>query len=153
MGKYLVTYRDFGTPGETSTMTVPIVDVNGANYAAQTAAIDAFMTALGPLVIGGIDTRQLVAYVNDTKTTPASPYAQREQKWLVRYHEDVGGGGPTHYMEIPCAKLDKLDPNGNDKINRADADVIAFISAFEGLVTVDGHSVVVDDIVYVSRKS
>lgn len=152
MGKYLVTYRDFGTPGETSTMTVPIADVTDSNYVTITGKIDAFMTELGPLVTGGLDMRQLVAYANDTATSPANAYAQREIKWLVKYHEEATGY-PTHYMEIPCADLSKLDANNNDKIDRADADVIAFIAAFEDLVTVNGNTVVVDDIIFVSRRS
>lgn len=152
MGKGLISYRDYGTPGEVSAVTVPMVDITSANIVAQTAALDSFRTAMEAITLGGLESRSLVAWTNDTKTAPSSAFAQREVKWLVKYHEDISNG-PTHYMEIPCADLAKLDPNSNDKALMTDADVAAFVVAFEAVVVVGGNACVVDEILFVSRRS
>lgn len=152
MSKYIVSYRDYGTPGEVSAVTFNGADLTAANIVAQTADADALRLAMQELILGGVDKRQLVAWVNETKTAPASAYAQRENKWLVRYHDNVTTAKQT--LEIPTADLTKLDPTSNDKILRTDADVIAFIAAFEAFVlSADGNPVTVDDILYVGRNS
>lgn len=152
MGKYICTYRDYGTPGETSTVSFPSADINETNYVAQAAAADALRTAMEAIMIGGIDQRQLVAWVEDTAVAPTDPFAQREIKWIVKYHETASGA--KHDLEIPCADLAYLDPNANDKILMTDADVVAFISAFEGFVKREGTlDVEVDEILFVGRKS
>lgn len=152
MGKFLITYRDYGTPGELSTVTVPIVDLTDANLVAQTTAVDALKQAIDAITLGGTASRSLVAWTNDTKTNPDNAYAQRENKWLVKFHEDIANG-ETHYMEIPCADLAKLDPNANDKALMTDTQVAAFVTAFEAVVSIDGHDCVVDEILFVTRRS
>lgn len=152
MGKALMTYRDYGTPGELSTVTIPIVDLTDANIVAQTAAVDALRTAMEAIMtVDGPDQRSLVAWVNDTSVPTTNAFAQREIKWLVRYVDDTTGD--PHYMEIPCADLSLLDETLNDRIDMQDPLTLAFISAFEAVVNVDGHSVTVENITYVSRKS
>jgi len=152
MGKFVATYRDFGQPGEVSTVTVPTTDITAANIVAQTAALDTLRQSMEKLMLGGLVSRSLVAWTNDTKTEASSPYAQRENKWLIRFHEDISNG-PTHYLEIPTANLNYLDPTANDTINRTDSDVIDFIADFEAVVEVNGNAVVVDSIAFVARRT
>lgn len=152
MGKFLVTYRDYGTPGELSTVTVPIIDLTDTNLVVQTAACATLKQAMDAITLGGTASRSLVAWTNDTKTDAESAYAQRENKWLVRYHEDIANG-QTHYLEIPCADLTKLDPNANDKALMTDVAIEAFVDAFVGVVMVNGNAVEVDEILFVTRRS
>jgi len=152
MGKFVITYRDYGTPGELSTVTLPSTDINAANYDAQAAAADAVRTAMEAIMLGGVQSRSLVAWQNDTAVAPTDPFAQRETKWLVRYHETASGA--KHTLEIPCADLGYLDPNANDKILMTDPDVGDFIAAFEAYVKIGGSlAVEVDEILFVGRKS
>jgi hypothetical protein len=152
MGKYVITYRDYGTPGELSTVTFPGADLTDTNIVAETTAADVLRAAMEALIVGGIEQRTMVAWVNDTKIAPTVPFAQRETKWLVKYHQT--GSGDKHTLEIPTADLNYLDPNANDKILMTDTDVLAFIAAFEAYVKIDGSlAVEVDEILFVSRKS
>lgn len=152
MGKYLLSYRDWGNPGEVSTVTIPCVDLHAGNIVEVTTKLEALRAALEAITLGGNESKALVAWVNDAKSAPAGPRAQREIKWLVKYHE-VTGGNPTHYLEIPCADLDLLDPDRTDAVDMSHESVVAFVEAFEAAVTVNEHAVVVDDIIYASRKS
>lgn len=152
MGKYVISYRDFGTPGEISTVTVPIIDITDANIVAKTTQCDALRTAIGGVCMGGLVKRSLVAWENDTKTDPSGSFAQRETKWLVRFHEDIANG-ETHYMELPCANLSLLDAMANDTIDYNSDEYLAFKGAFEALVEVNGNDVVIDSMTYVARKT
>jgi len=152
MGKFLINYRDYGDEGETSLVTVPIVDITDANIVAQTTLLDTLRLAIADITVGGLENRQLVAWTNYTQTSPATAWAQREIKWRVRYHEDVANGTP-HKMEIPCADLTYLDPNSTDKILMTAQEVIDFVAAFEAVVNINGNSVVVDGIDFLSVRS
>lgn len=151
MGKFLITYKDWGTPQETSTVTIPITDLTDTNIVAQTTLVDTLRTEIAKICIGGLKNRQLVAWENDTQTEPSSALAQREVKWVVKYHE-VGTLEP-HRMELPCANLLKLDPNASDKILMTDADVLTFIAAFEAVVEVNGNACEVDEILFLTVRS
>ena len=149
MGKGLLSYRDFGTPGEVSTVTVPMEDITAANIVTQEGLLTTFQIEMEKLILGGQEQRAIVVSVDDTKTAPSGGAAQRENKWLVRYHDSAG----KYTMEIPTADLSKLDPNANDKILMTNADVVSFIAAFEAVVTQGNGAVTVDEIIFVTRKS
>lgn len=152
-GKYLVTYHDYGKPGETSTVSFNSVDITAGNIVAQSAAADALRLAMEALMTeGSVEKRQLVAWVNDTKVLPTNPLTQREIKWLVKYHD--ASSLKDYRLEIPQADLTKLDPNATDKILMTDADVVAFIAAFEAFHrSPEGNASVVDEIIYLSVRS
>lgn len=152
-GKFIVTYRDYGVPGETSTVTFNTPEITAANIVAQTAAADALRLAMQAIMTeGSVEKRQLIAWVNDTKVAAANPFSQREIKWVVKYHD--ASTLNKWRMEIPQADLSKLDPNSTDKALMSDADIIAFVSAFEGFhISPEGNASVVDEILYISVKS
>jgi hypothetical protein len=152
-GKFICTYRDYGKPGETSSVTFNTVDITAGNIVAQTTAADALRLAMEAIMTeGSIEKRQLVAWVNDTKVLPVSPLSQREIKWVVKYHD--ASSLNKFRLEIPQADLSKLDPNATDKILMTDPDVLAFIAAFETLHrSPEGNAAVVDEILFVSVGS
>lgn len=152
MSKYIVSYRDYGKPGEVGTVVFTGADLNAGNIVAQSAAADLVRTTMEAITLGGLEKRQLVAWVNDLKVEATDPFAQREMKWLVRYHDTVTT--EPQRLEIPCADLQYLDPNASDRILMSDPDVAAFVAAFEAFQLSDaGNPVEIDQIVFVGRRS
>lgn len=152
MGKLVLTYRDYGTTGERSTAIFEGADFTELNFAAQVAAQDALRDAVNAITLGELTKVTRVAVeATQPGENPASPFAQRELKWLVRYHDGVTGKRAT--LEIPCADLAKLDPDNQDVADTDDGDIAAFISAFEAYVLgPSGNNAVVDQIVFVGRN-
>jgi hypothetical protein len=150
--KATIRYNDY-TP-ERSTVQVTGTTLSAANFDAQSSGIIALMDAIAGITIGlrvGYDFGNTFEIVG--AGTPAeNEYAQREAKWLVKYHEVTGGAKRS--VEIPCPDLSKLDPNARGKAEIGDgAEVDAFVSAFEAFVKTDsGGNVVVDEIVHVGRN-
>jgi hypothetical protein len=65
-----------------------VTTLTAANLVAQQTAITGLWTAIEALVLGNIAKRQVI--VSDTSpddTEVTDPTAQRENKWLVRYHD------------------------------------------------------------------
>lgn len=151
-GKYIITYKDFGTPGELSTVTFNTPDANAGNIAALITDGDVLRVAMQKIMIGGVQKRQLVAFVNETKVEPTNPFAQRETKWLVRYRD--ASSKNAYSLEIPCADLGKLDPDNSGKALMTDADVIEFKDAFEAYHrSPEGNAAELIEIVHVGRNS
>lgn len=152
-GKFIVSYRDYGKPGEVSTVTFNTPDVNAGNIAAITTSADNLRLAMQAIMTeGSVEKRQLVAWVNDTKVAPVNPFSQREIKWVVKYHD--ASSLNQYRLEIPQADLSKLDPDNTDKALLTDTDVAAFITQFEGFhISPEGNASVVDEILYLSVKS
>lgn len=151
MGKLVLTYRDYGPTGERSTAIFEGVDLTAGNFDAQVTEQNALRNAVNAITLGELTKVTRVAVESPQPgANPASPFAQRELKWLVRYHDDVTGKRAT--LEIPCADLAKLDPNNEDIADTSDADIAAFITAFEAYVLgPSGNNAVVDQIVFVGR--
>lgn len=115
-----ITFIDYG--GESSVTNIPIQDVGAGNYAAVTQDLDEIKDALITV------SRCNVLRTGFTKTfpeaggLPASPEAQREDKWLVTYRDttqflDVGstianpGFLKVFNFEVPGANRTLLVPN------------------------------------------
>lgn len=152
MGKLVLTYRDHGTIGERSTVIFEGVDFTAVNFDAQVTAQNALRDAVNAITLGELTKVTRIAVESPQPgENPASPFAQRELKWLVRYHDDVTGKRAT--LEIPCADLAKLDPNNQDIADVTDTDIAAFIAAFEAYVLgPSGNNAEVDQIVFVGRN-
>lgn len=153
MSKLVCTYKDYGIPGELSTVVFTGVDLTNLNIVAESAAADALRLAAEAITLGGIQKRALVAWENDTRVEPSDPFAQREMKWLVKYTDDVTS--QKYQLEMPCADLQYLDPNNSDKALMTAGPVAAFVSAFEAFQKSpgDGNPVTVNEILFVGRRT
>lgn len=136
---------------EYSTFQVPIINLTGANYAANIGLVTALQNALINIILGNVASRAVAAEqasINDN--TVANQFAQRENKAMVVYRNTVNNA--LLRAEIPTPDLAKLVP-GTDLFDLADADMAAFVAAFEAIVQADGTSVVnVEEIRFVARN-
>jgi hypothetical protein len=154
MSKLVLTYRDYGTPGERSTAIFEGQDMTALNYDAEVTAQNTLRDAVNAITLGELAKVTRVAQESPQPgAMPASPFAQRESKWLVRYSDTVTGKKAT--LEIPCADLAKLDPNSQDRALMTDTDIAAFVTAFEAYVLSPSGTLgnaQVDEIIFVGRK-
>lgn len=124
---YTVTDYSF----EKSTAGFTGVATTAANYDAQQTAFSALRTAVNGIILGEPQKYQYIAvdFVNGNDRAD-SPYAQRENKWLVSYVGDTSG--KLYQLEIPTADLaDGHLVVGSDLADLTNADIAAFVTAFE----------------------
>ena len=149
------TLKPNGSP-ETTQFEVAVATLTAANYVAKKALIDALNIAAVALTIGvmgktavTID-RQLVS-----DFAASSTLAQRENKYLVRYHDSVTQ--QKFQISIGVADLTLLPSHSeNLDITTASTPGNNFKVAFEAIaVSPDdsSHSVVVDSIKFVGRNT
>jgi len=136
---------------EYSGFRVPIINLTGANYATVSGQVTALQNALIAIILGNVAARQITAEQEAINDTPvANQFAQRENKALVRYRDTVTN--ELLRAEIPTPDLAKLVP-GTDLFDVTDADIAAFVTAFEDVVRADGTKVVdVESIQFVARN-
>lgn len=140
--------------GETSTVTVPSADMTAANIVAWMAAGDALVTAIEGITRGLSSVKTYVAkrspLSGDVQASDSG--AQRELKWLVRYHDDTTFVRAT--CELPTADTAQLDPAKRGYAEIGDEGVVdAFVTAFEAFaIGPSGNAAVVDDILLVGRN-
>lgn len=147
-------YNDYDR--EASAVTLQGLTLTAANFDAQITAYNDLLTAIGAITRGILITKMIgnETVLQNNRSEPAtSEEAQRESKWLVRYHETTGG--LQHTCELPCANRTFLDPNNRGFAEMGDgAEVDAFVTAFEAFVKSDaGLGVTVDSIEHVGRNS
>src|SRR6476469_7805341 len=87
-----ITYADHGSGkapnGETSSVQYPVTNIIAGNFASMQTAIAALAVATQGLSIGVETLRTTIAARVIEGAGPASSaLAQRENKWLVRYHD------------------------------------------------------------------
>jgi len=141
---------------ETASFQVAITNLTPANVAAQITLINDLSSAVAALVIGNADGNEVVYDRNDLAASPAaSPLAQRENKWLVRYHGSVSH--KRFRVSLPTADLTLLANNSEFlDITTAASPGNDFKVAFEAVVKSpddDTESVVVDSVQFVGRNS
>jgi hypothetical protein len=135
---------------ESTKFQVHTAEITAANFAAQLILFDNLKAATGNIILGTVTdgrlTSPIVAYSN---TPPSDKNAQRERKWVVRYEDATQYlDAPTNTInnpgyrkefstEIGTADLTKLTGR-SDTIAAddpgLDADMLAFITAFEAFV-------------------
>jgi len=84
---------------------------------------------------------------------PTNVYAQRELKWLVRYHDTVTGKKYT--LTLPCADPTARLIAGTDLANLAQTEVAAFVTRFQSYAKdpdTQTNDVLVDQIQLVGRN-
>lgn len=151
--KLILTYRDYSEPGETGTAVFRGADITAANFAAQETLMNALRAGVANIVLGTLKKETRVAVEDESPgALPASPYAQRETKWLVRYSDNVTG--EPFKLEIPCAELTFLDPTQKDKADLGGTEMAAFVAAFEAYVRTEaGNQVTVLEVRHVGRRT
>jgi hypothetical protein len=150
------TFADYGSEanpfGEVSSVSLPVTTLTAGNYAAQQALHATLFIAIDAVSKGTEIKRETMAASVIQGTGPsADPYAQRENKWLCRYHDSVNDDKYT--FEIPCADLTLLGTNSEmiDETNAAWTDLKA---AFEAVVKSpnNDNAVVLDSAQFVGRN-
>jgi len=131
---------------ETSTMQFNTGNITALSLPGALTQFGALRDAVGDITNGTISAESLNVFnTRLSNTPPADENAQRERKWLVSY-EDVTAFfdapvnaipneafGRRYTVEIPCADYEgRLLPN-TDQADLANADIVAFVDAFEDL--------------------
>lgn len=108
--KVVFSYLDHS--GERSPATFRGVTLTAVNFTAQMGLIDDLRDALADITLATLskDTRVAVETIV-SNTRPANVYAQRENKWLVRYTDNVNPVGDGS-LEIPAPDLAFLNNEG-----------------------------------------
>lgn len=109
-----------------------VTDLTAANIVAQTTAINTLMNALDAITLGRLQT-QTITLSNTIVSAdpPTSPNAQRETKWLLRYH--AISTSEKFVAEVPCADLTLLGFH-IDMADMSGADFAALKSIWEQVV-------------------
>lgn len=148
---YLRTMLDYD--GESTRFRVKSATLTAANFDAEVAK----NVALGVGIVGITRGHVIkIAYGNEilSPATPDDPLSQRENKWLIRFHDAVTDE-PQSPIELGTADLTVLDPNNRGYAEMGDAGPVdAFVAAFEDYVlSADGNAVVVDSLQFVGRNT
>lgn len=122
---------EYGDNAKASKAEVHTVDLNVGNIVAQTGLFDDWRAAVTAVSLGNPGSYALSA-IDATvgKVTATDTAAQRENKWLVSYTDNVTGL-PGSYT-IPCFDNDQLAVDGESMA--AGANRTALISATEAFV-------------------
>lgn len=147
------TVKNNGQP-ETSTWSVAVTTLTAANLVAQAALISALDTAISAILLGLTQKDEVVLSRNVLTSGPAaSNLAQRENKYLVRYH------GATlnkkFNVSLPTADLSLL-PNHSEFLDITAGVGLAVKSAWELVVKSpdDGaEATILDSIQFVGRNT
>lgn len=147
------TIKSNGEP-ESATISLPIQQLSAASVVAKLALVAALRTAMDALVIG-VDAKQEVVWSRSVFATTAasSSLAQRENKFLFRYH-----GATTNKKfraSLPTADLTKVVDH-TEFVDLTAGEGLALKDAFEDIVVSpdnDTESVVLDSVQFVGRNT
>lgn len=154
--QYELTYNDNTTSAggipEKGRVRFNIVDLTAGNLAATQALLATLLASIQAIVIGELHKERITLSDTLSSSAPAaSPLAQRENKWLVRYTDVT-----THRVfkgEIPTADLSLLASN-SEFLDLSAGAGLAFKNAFEAVVkSIDGNAVQVISVQFVGRSS
>ena len=146
------TAKSNGEP-EVTSASVAITTLTPSNVAATGTLAGNLAAALAALVIGRFVKNEIVYARNLLGSTPAdSQLAQRENKWLCRYHD------ATNYekfvVSFGTADLTKLTDH-SEFVDLTAGDGAAFKSAFEAVVVSpndSSHATILDSMQFVGRN-
>jgi hypothetical protein len=147
------TLRANGSP-TTTHWRLPMTTLTAGNFTAQIAKTAALLEAVVGIIGGQVQKGTTTAAVDIVSSSPASsPLAQRENKWLCRYHGTTLNQKFT--VSIGTADLSLLA--GHSEFLDLTADPgLAFKTAFEALVVSpddDAEAVVLDTVQFVGRNT
>lgn len=150
----VITYRDYSeNPIERSSSTFTGVTLTEGNFTAQMTLMDNLVSATQAIVLGTkVKDARSASVTTFSETRPTSPFAQRENKWLLKYTDNVtplGNGS----IEIPCPDLDLLNTEGT-ALDLTSTEGAAFKTAFEAYQrSRQGNAVTLVSAQYVGRNN
>lgn len=147
------TARSNGKP-ETTQWEVAVTEVTDLTIVAVGTAVAALQTAADAITLGVKGNTALIAErIKGPLTLASSPNAQRENKWLVRYH----GATLNQNFQVSIGTADLAQLAGHTEfIDISVNPGLAFKNAFEAVVVSpdDGaEAVIVDSIQFVGRNT
>lgn len=154
---------------EKKAFSVRTGDVTAVSLPGLLTEVGALRTAVENITLGVVSDEALVAFdTNLSNTPPASPLAQVESGWLVRFEDNLPffddpvnaipneGYGRIFTLTIPTAELataGRLLPN-SDIADLTETGMAAFVTAFEATARSPyGGTVNVVEIRHVGRNS
>jgi hypothetical protein len=147
-------YRDYSD--ELSSCTFNVSPITVGTITALLAEFASLRSATDAIVLGvrASDTVVMDKTVGSA-SRPTSAVAQRELKWLVRYHGVDDGKKWTCEIPTPDITLTDVLIPGTDIVDLTQTEMAAFVTAFETAVRPPGNDtslVVIDQIVLVGRN-
>lgn len=138
--------------GESTSFNVRVADLDALNFDAQDTLRTNFNASVNAITKGTIRRAGYQGNDIDSADAPNDVWAQREIKWLVRYHDTVTGD--KFWVTIGTADTLYLNPNNKKVAHIGDAAVVDdFVAAWEAYVlSPDGNATAVDEIVLVGRN-
>ena len=163
-GIYSLTIQDYD--GEKTVTKINTGAVTAVSLPALLTQIGNLRTAVDGLIIGVEQKENLMVFSTILdQTLPTSEFAQRETKWVVRYHDNTAffdapinaipneGYLKPFDIEIGTADLSLL-ANNDDFLPLTQTEAAAFVTAFEAMARSPyGGVVVVDSIQQVGRNT
>lgn len=149
-GKYNRTLIDYD--GEKGSHGFKTAEITAVNFAAQATLRGTYGTSVAG-ICNGVLGQSEYGNVDFTGNDPSpNKPDQREQKWLVRFTDNVNG--KIGSIELPCADTAVLDPNNRGYAQMGDAGPVdAYVSALEAFaLTIDGNALTVQSIKLVGRN-
>lgn len=148
-----VTHTIVGRSAEKSFTRHHLPTVTNANYATITGNtpvtqnVGSLRAALAAICLGNFVRHEVTAFVERAPVLPpASPYAQRELKVLIRC---IDSAAKRFTIEIPAPRLDVIGQDGTDEVDETAvewgnlvAELVNFRSPWGNTFTVTGGSIV-----------
>lgn len=147
------TAKQNGT-AESGTFRLAVTPITAANYTTVTGNVTSLLTAIGSIILGRQVRRVVESAVVQIAYIPATdPLAQRENKWLCRYHDATNG--QKFSVSLPTADL-SLHMTNSEFLDLTGGPGATFKSAFEAVVVSpndSAHAVVLDSVQFVGRNT
>lgn len=147
------TIKSNGEP-ENASYRVPVITLTAANLVAQQALHANLAAAVAGVTMGTVrHTTTLLDETIGTLNPAASTLAQRENKFLCRYHDVTTG--QKYRVSLPTADLSTL-PNNSEFLDLTTGPGAALKTAFEAVVRSPGNAanaVTLDTVQFVGRNS
>lgn len=150
--RYNLSLIDFSN--EPASVSVGIPQYNLAtNNDLLTNKLPAFTTAILDVSLLNKTKDQIVFFdTKFSKVLPTDPNAQREDKWFVRYQDNVNFS--IHNYEIPGADRSIGMIPGTDLLDLTGTEALALIAASNALVlSPDGNATTILDVTFVGRPT
>lgn len=147
------TLKDNGEP-ESTNFSVPITTLSAANVVATLTLLGNLAAAIAGITLGNfLKNETTYARTIQGVGPAASNLAQRENKWLIRYHDATNF--EKFRASVGTADLSLL-PNNEEFLDITATEGLALKTAFEAVVVSpsdSSHLVVVDSIQFVGRNT